>query len=42
MQLLNMVPSRNLAGLTTLRSEFDPEKNGYSQNNLYNAEKAGL
>ena len=27
MQLLNMVPLRNLAGLTTLRSEFDPEKN---------------
>ena len=33
MQLLNMVPSRNFAGLTTLRSEFDPEKIGYSQNN---------
>ena len=29
MQLLDIVPSRNLAGLPTFKSEFDPEKIGY-------------
>ena len=34
MQLLNIVPSRNIPELTILRSKFDHEKIGYLQTNM--------